>query len=195
MSGRAGEGGKKEAGKPQINAFWPVFPKFGIAGLSTSQRWADAGPPSARPNSASVSPPLPLSERGRRPRRGPPKSPDFSTLSGPRAEGQPALYSLPLLLIPHILPKRGAGRLERGASDQSPLSREGLDSPGTCHGSPAGRRYGCVSKWGRFFAFLADSSRALQACCQRTASPSRSPQGDRWREAPTEPECTRPVHH
>jgi len=24
-------GGKKEAGKPQINAFWPVFPKFGIA--------------------------------------------------------------------------------------------------------------------------------------------------------------------
>ncbi len=25
--------------------------------------------------------------------------------------------------------------------------------------------------------------------------PSRSPQGDRWREAPTEPEFTRPVHH
>jgi hypothetical protein len=25
--------------------------------------------------------------------------------------------------------------------------------------------------------------------------PSRSPQGDRWRKAPAEPEFTRPVHH
>jgi hypothetical protein len=32
------------------------------------------------------------------------------------------------------------------------------------------RFLGCVSKWERFFAFLADSSRALQACGQGTAS-------------------------